>query len=474
LSTTSVDDRQWTVAKELYSLVGFTPTGTEQEAVLHSGKRFILVSGGDQAGKSLIASKYLLRRYPEKDGAALYWLVGSDYEKTRSEFEYLMDDFAKLGWLKRSSKRIDPGYIELMDGTRIETKSAKDPRSLVMRSPDGVIMCEAAQMELSVYNRLQSRVAASRGWIFMCGTLEGSLGWYPSLLNSWIGGYGDEQSFRIPSWTNTSRFPGGRSDPEIVRLEQQSSDGFFMERIAGIASPPAGLVFNEFRPDIHIQDIKYEPGYPIYLWEDPGYGSHSAHAVEVAQEIGGQFRVFDEIYEQGLITQDIIHIARSREWWKEEVKYLVSDPHYKDAHHSQTSVAETWLAQTGLHAGGERGRIMAGVERMKSFLKPDPLSHIPQIVFSPHCVGVLSEFGSSPCPLPSHLGETQVYRWRTDKDGHSIGDTPEDRNNHGIKACTYGIVAKYGYARSTFRQTIRVKRWNSNEELRKTRRIRSK
>jgi len=460
--TTAVDTPQWTMAQQIYALVGFKPTGPEQEAVLRSRKRFILVSGGDQAGKSVVASKYLLGKLPEKDGPGLYWLVASDYEKTRTEFEYLMEDFAKLGWLKKQSKRLDPGYIELMDGTRIETKSAKDPRSLVMKSPDGVIMCEAAQMDLNVYNRLQSRVAASRGWIFMCGTLEGSLGWYPSLLNAWAGGYGDEQSFRIPSWTNVYRFPRGRDDPEIKRLEDQSSDDFFMERIAGIASPPRGLVFHEFRPDIHIQEVQYEPGHPIYLWEDPGYGSQSAHALMVAQEIGGQFRVFDEIYEQGLITQDIIHIARSREWWKEEVKYLVSDPHYKDAHHSQTSVAETWLAQTGLHAGGNRGRIMAGIERLKTFLKPDPLSHVPQIVFAPKCTGVLSEFGAAPCPLPSHLGETQVYRWRTDKEGHAVGDAPEDRNNHGIKACTYGIVSKYGYAKSTFRETIRVRRWTQN------------
>ena len=133
----------------IYETVGFSPTYL-QEPILASRKRFILVAGGEQAGKSMVASKYLLSRFLDNDDPGLYWLVAADYERTRAEFEYLVQDFATLGLLDTASKRVDPGRIVLADGTRIETKSAKDPRTLAMRAPDGIIGCEASQLDLEV------------------------------------------------------------------------------------------------------------------------------------------------------------------------------------------------------------------------------------------------------------------------------------------------------------------------------------
>ena len=73
----------------LFEKVGFIPT-KEQEVILRSRFRFNLVAGGEQAGKSLVASKYLLSRFTETEERGLYWLVAADYERTRAEFEYLL------------------------------------------------------------------------------------------------------------------------------------------------------------------------------------------------------------------------------------------------------------------------------------------------------------------------------------------------------------------------------------------------
>ena len=105
------------IAEQLYAAVEFAPT-PEQDVILGCRKRFIVVSGGEQAGKSLVASKFLLGRFTETEGKGLYWLVAADYERTKAEFDYLANDFAVLGLLKNASKRVDPGYIELVDGTR--------------------------------------------------------------------------------------------------------------------------------------------------------------------------------------------------------------------------------------------------------------------------------------------------------------------------------------------------------------------
>ena len=166
--------------------------------------------------------------------------------------------------------------------------------------------------------------------------------------------------------------------------------------------------------------------------------------------------VFDEIYERGIITEDIITIATTRPWWKEASKVLVSDPNYKDAHHSMHSVGEVWQARTGLHAFGTKGRINAGTERMKSFLKMDDELGRPRIVFSPYCRGILSEFGAGPSPFD---GQMRPYKWKIDNDGQIYGDTPEDKYNHSIKAVIYGLIEEFGNVEVTNNGQIKVRRY---------------
>ena len=410
------------------------------------------MAGGEQAGKSMVASKYLVSRFLEYEDPGLYWLVAADYERTRAEFDYLVEDFAALGVLSEVSKRVDPGRIILADGTRIETKSAKDPRTLAMRAPNGILGCEASQLDLGSYHRLRSRVAPKRGWLFLSGTFEGSLGWYPQLFSSWQAGKDDEQSFSLPSYSNSYLYPEGARDPEILRLKTMASDEFFMERIQGIPCPPAGLVFGEFRADLHIDpEVSYVKGEPVYLWMDPGYAG--AYAVEAVQEINGQICVFDEIYERGLTTEEIITTVTNRPWWPDVHSGAIDIAGYQ--HQAMSAPAEMWMDQTGIYLDAQKIRINEGTERLKGFMKTDPVSSRSGIVFSPNCTGVLSEFGVVPSPFD---GQTRAYRWKADREGNIVGDTPEDKNNHGIKAVIYGLVSRFGYGIVNNRDFIKVRR----------------
>ena len=451
MTTTPVEQKEY--IDFLYDKIGFAPTEL-QKPILESRKRFTLVAGGEQAGKSMVASKYLIGRFLENDEPGLYWLVAADYERTRAEFEYLVEDFASMGLLKEASKRVDPGRIILADDTRIETKSAKDPRTLAMRAPNGIIGCEASQLDLETFHRLRGRCAPKRGWMFLGGTFEGSLGWYPQMYQAWQHSSNvEEQSFSLPSYSNQYLYPGGRQDPEILSLEKVSSDDFFMERIEGIPSPPKGMVFSEIRPDLHVQDVEYEPDIPVHLWIDPGYAE--AYAVEVVQVVNDQIRVIDEIYERDLITDEIIEIAQSKVWWK-DAKFGVIDI-AGTQHQAMAAPAEVWMEKTGIYFDSQKIKISDGTERLKAFLKTDPIEQRePRIVFNPKCEGILSEFGIQPNPFD---GQTRAYRWKMDRDGTIVGESPEDRYNHGIKAVTYGLINRYGYGYIADSKTIKVRRW---------------
>ena len=439
------------VTDYIFSRLEFLPTPLQAQ-ILRSRKRFVLVAGGEQAGKSMVASKYLLSRFLETEESGLYWLVAADYERTRAEFDYLVEDFAALGVLAEVSKRVDPGRIILADGTRIETKSAKDPRTLAMRAPNGILGCEASQLDLDSYHRLRSRVAPKRGWLFLSGTFEGSLGWYPQLFTSWQLGSGDEKSFSLPSYSNTNLYPEGANDPEILKLKAMASDEFFMERIQGIPTPPTGLVFGEFRADIHVDyGMEYVKGEPVYLWMDPGYAG--AYAVEAVQEINGQVCVFDEVYERGLTTEEMITVATSRPWWQDVHSGTIDIAGYQ--HQAMSAPAEMWMDKTGIYLDAQKIRINEGTERLKGFMKTDAVTGRPNIAFSPKCAGALSEFGAVPSPFD---GQTRAYRWKTDREGNIVGETPEDRNNHAIKAVIYGLVSRFGYGAGGGREFIKIKR----------------
>jgi hypothetical protein len=480
--TTEVKERS--VQDWLFEKVGYDPTqggrNKYQPKIVSCTKRFELVAGGEQAGKSEVASKVFLTKWFDDqvqfegeygDGShdpLLYWLIGAAYGETIKEFTYIHDDLIALGQPVKASKRVDPGTIilkfpgEYKPRLRIETKSATDITKMSKDAPHGIIICEADQVGLIVFERAQGRLTPHNGWLFMCGTFEKSIGWYPMLWESWKSGTGDRQSFSLPSYSNYFLYPGGRNDPKILELERNSSDQFFMERIEGRPVPPRGLVFKEFRADIHIQDCAYVPGEKVYIGEDPGYGAKSAHAVEVCQIIDGQVRVFDELYYRGLTTEEIVGMVMKRPWWKEKGGagiFLTSDPYYRSQHHSMTSVEEQWLDQANLVSTGGKIRVNEGDERLKQFLKPDPFTGRPGIVFSPYCSGILSEFGAMPHPLPPYEGQTMAYSWKMDKDGNVIGDTPESLYNHGIRGIEYFLVDRYGYGAALGNQVVKMKRW---------------
>jgi len=455
-------------AEYAFEKIGYDPTqggqNVYQPRILACDKRFVLISGGDRGGKSLTGEKLaFLRTWNlEDDETGLYWLVAADYNRTRAAFDYLVEDYTRIFGPKavNASKRVDPGWIQVkFEGDRkpmlrFETKSAKDPRTLVMHAPHGILVDEASQVDLDTFERLRIRLAEKRGWLILTGTMEGSLGWFPGMIKAWELGIGDAQSFRLPMYSNRVLFPGGIDDPEIQRLKRESPDRVWMERVEGEPVPPRGLVFDEFRADIHVQDISYVPGVPVTITIDPGYAG--ANCVLAIQEINGVVQVFDEIYEN-MITTDMVHLIRGKPWLK-NVDTAVID-HAGWQHQAMTPPARIWAAQPpvgiGLMPLSEPVQNVNDLDdRLKWALKPDP---VPKIVFAPGCKGVLSEFGVCENPLD---GQTKVYSWKEDRDGNIVGDKPDNRNNHGIRAVEYYLIRKYGYARATSAsRQLMMKRW---------------
>jgi len=412
----------------------------EQDALIKCCAREVLGGGGERAGKSFIASEYLNVRFWQ---GVLYWIAGKDYDRCHAEFEYTAQAMIALGAVLPAdvhTPKSGQWYMTLATGATIKTWSLQDWLKVGSEAPDGIVITEVAQISHTEYTRLTDRTAEKRGWVVGTGTFEGSLGWYPELFKLYqLPGQAGE-SFSLPSWSNLHVYPGGYNDPEIQRLKANHTEDHFQERFGGVPCPPHGLVFPEFRALIHVKEMELLDA-PVYLWIDPGYGG--AYAVEVVQIVGETVRIVDEVYERGLVTEQIIDACMQRPWW-----HLVAGGAadiYVLQHQAQPAVAEVWLEKGKLSLACQKIEEAAGRERLHTFLTVNPIDHQPRLFVDPKCRGILSEFGVCANPFSGDVEEVAPYKWKEDRTGAVVGQAPEDKNNHGIKAVIYGLIDRFGY-----------------------------
>ena len=457
--------------------VGWIPTESQCE-LFNNMTRFTLLAGGERWGKSDVGAHYggiraleyvLTEVAAGRDpGGDEMWLVAADYFRTKAEFDYMTEFFSRLGLLKFASTRLDPGRIEVTTGVKggqpfyIKTKTANDHRTLAMTAPIDIVVCEASQIDYNSYMACQRRVAEKRGWLFLEGTFESSLGWYPSLWREWQSEYKwaseDSRSWSKPSHENTVIYPGGEEDPEILRLKGRMSEDEFAERHMGVPAPPHGLVHPGFSMATHVQRIEQVPGEEVYLAVDPGISAQnqSAYAIVACNIIDGQIRVFDLIYQQEMYEEDILRDILMKKPWFKDVHHAVIDRAGKQRAGAHPPSVEVWRKVAGISPMFREKiiEIPAGIRRFDSFLAIDSIKRVPGLMIDLNCTGLLSELGGADNPFTD---QTQVYSWNLTQAGDRVGDRPRDRFNHAIKALVYLMVHQFGFATAgAQRRKIRV------------------
>ncbi len=488
-------------AEGYLSLAGYELWPKHRE-ILFDDHLECLLMGGFRFGKSTTAAAKaglltlaFLGRHGAEAAGKVAWLVGQDYERTRREFEELHGFLQK--WLpphggKRlvtSSKRIDPGWIEIKvpGGVfTVKTKSAADPNTLGAEAPVWCVVCEAAHVSFDVYDRLHSRMSESRnrfpgfGMLMLEGTLEstgkqqGVFSWYASLWTQWQNPDMQEKwnakSFSGASHENLTIYPGGEDDPEIIYLRATKSEEDYAEQHLGIPVPPKNRVFPTADVATHVKDVEFDPELPVYLGVDPGWSGKSSTYVVLAfqrhvlseEPHQEQWRCIDEIAVnqrtpgmESFTTVDICRLAMNRDWWR-NVTFGVIDPAGKTHAGAQEPNTETWLRETRLVLRHQPTKVMAGVQRFKLMLQRNPTSLEPNFVMSPRCKLFGSELGFWNNPFD---GMPHVYRYPEDSEGNVISGEPSKDYCDAVKAAWYLWVYVLGHAEANpARKQIGVKR----------------
>jgi hypothetical protein len=269
--------------KDLYfHETGYDPHAAQWE-IHRSPARFRACSNGRRWGKTLLAGKegevtcFARNRLGNPQRG---WIVGPNYDDGEKEFRVIFDSLKLLGVDDLSSKFLkneENGNMHILTnwGWDCEVRSAAHPESLVGEGLDWVILAEAGRLTRATFTQyIRPALSDKRGWALATGVPE--IATDVSLLYwGWTRGQDQDRSawasWRMPSWTNTIAFPGGRFDPEILDAEEDLTEDEFRRQYGGEFVERVGRVMAEWEDEHHLANLEYQHDWPLYAAVDYGY-----------------------------------------------------------------------------------------------------------------------------------------------------------------------------------------------------------
>jgi hypothetical protein len=299
----------------LFKQIDFVPHSVGQSDFCHSKARFNTAVCGRRWGKSQAAGHKMTYKMFVPD--SYNWIVGPTYKLGEKEFRVVWKDFEKLGLLKyckRSySKKQGDMSIQTPWGAILEVASAEKQDSLLGEGLFHVIMSEAAKHSRSTWEQyIEPALSDYRGSADFPTTPQG-FNW---LHGVWTLGhndsYSDYRSWQFPSWTNPIRYPGGREDAEIKRIESLVSKHWFDQEYGASFTAIAGSIYDEWDENIHVDHVSFDPRLPNYLAFDYGYVNPFV-ALDIQVTPGEDVHVWREYYQSYRSTMEHGEYIRDRD-----------------------------------------------------------------------------------------------------------------------------------------------------------------
>lgn len=379
-----------------------------------------------------------------------FLLFGPTYTEPRQEFQYLENWLFQLGKLADPKKHVSkpqdgPWRMVTTDGVVIATWSMENPDSIRSVDLEAAGVCEAGKCPYSGIERVQGRVSAKRGFIVYSGTMEDAQQWFVDWLLE--GTRVNEKgfvSYSIPTWTNRVEFPGGREDPEILRLEAFYPEDIFLMRVAAVPRPARFRVLKEFTADL-VKDVEVPTDATWEVWTDPGYATAYAllWVAHWRKEDGTrQFHIADELYERNKTTYDMVDLCYENPLFK-QVQQGIIDIAGKGHRDASESALEIWKKKTRINWNYRYWNEDRLIERIRTCAKGG------QFTVSPKCKGLLMEAGLGE-PVYEDMGP---WKYMVSRDLRVVSEKPKDENNHSAKALGYGLLFHLGQVENVRRPT---------------------
>lgn len=420
------------VRKRLDKMRYFLATGynphLSQQVIHRNRTRHKAVSNGRRWGKTLLGGKeaeataFVLNRLGEPQRG---WIVGPNYIDCEKEFRVVWDTLKKLGLEDLSDKWVNNPesgnmHITTRWGWDLQCRSAAHPESLVGEGLDFVLLVEAGRLTRRTFTQyIRPALSDKRGWSLSTGVPE--IASDVSLLYwGWSRGQDSERkswaSWRMPSWTNTIVFPGGRKDPEILEAEEDLTEDEFQRQYGGRFVEKVGKVMKEWDEEVHLANLKFNPEWPLYAAVDYGYTNPFVW-LWIQVDPFGYIYVIGEHYITFQDTQELAKGTLKVHPWINHLIAFYPDPAEPD----DTRILERELRKPSRENTG--GELKTRLQLIRTSLKARGPEGQPGILVDRSCTRLIWEMGEG-------------YRWPAHKDEATKNDAemPMDKDNHGPEA----------------------------------------
>jgi hypothetical protein len=416
--------------EKLFEQLEYTPR-PEQWAMHTSASRFLVPCCGRRFGKSLWAGNELTAYMFTPD--TRYWIVGPTYRLGEKEFRVLLYNLVQKLKIKglKYSNNVKQGDMRIQMpapiNSIVEVVSADRPDSLVGEGLNGVIMSESALHRHSTWEMfIEPALSDERGWAVFPSTPRG-FNWYQGLWQlGQMPEMEDYDSWQMPTWMNTNKYPGGRFDSEILRIEATVSKAHFLQEYSAEFTAFEGKIYTEFNFKHHVKAIEYNPAWRNYWALDFGYVDPFV-CLDIMVDPSDNVYVWREYQISGLSTYEHGHaLLRRKNPEGFHVDAMFGDPRGADEIATLRNVI-------GNIEATPVGWVL-GVEAVRRALKLHPDGNAGLII-DPSCVNLTRQMDQ--------------LRYAEGRDGRNSPEKQHDYDDHGPDALRY-FFSEYMVLRSGY------------------------
>lgn len=243
------------------AIAGFRPP-IAAAAFYESEARFTSGVAGVRGGKTFGGARAVIRRVirdmrtkkirPGGHRGLLYWCVAPTYDLSIVQFREIIEIVTQAGVVANVSYSW-PRAIDLVNGTRIEFRSAHRPERLVGAGLDGVWIDEVARVDAETWKgQLRQRLSDRAGWGVFTSTPLGRNWFYKEIYSQAANVGGDHADYESHTWrTADNTYIPGIAE-EVAKARGELPGKYFRREYEASFDEFIGQVYDEFSFKHHV------------------------------------------------------------------------------------------------------------------------------------------------------------------------------------------------------------------------------
>jgi PBSX family phage terminase large subunit len=350
------------------------------------------------------------------------WTVAPTYSLTDKVFREIWTDLVVGREIdgKKQAPLVHPSaiikksendrIIRMAWGSEVIGKSADRPDSLVGEGLDFLVLDEAAKIKQRIWEKyLEPTLTDRKGDALFITTPEGRNfvhGLYKAGLENLDGEW---DSFHFSSYDNP-HLDKGTIDKSKNRLTAET----FNQEYLALFVTFAGRVYKAFDMEVHVINKLTERFDEVICGID--YGFVNPCAILVIGILDGRFYVIDEVYQSGLLLNEIMtNLKRLKEKYKIKAFYADHKPEYNNP-----------LQKARIYVKNAKKEVAAGIDKVAEMMKIQPDGKPKWFVHS-RCSNTITEH--------------ENYRYPEEKENQNSKEEPTKHDDHACDANRYAVYS---------------------------------